>query len=120
MRKFKILIIGILFFFNYSLVWSAEINPFIPKIKEPSLIAKENKYVEPLKKWDVFQYDLIGVVLSSQRNLALIETPDGEIYTLKTGDVIGNKNEKILEIFIDHLVLSILPKKTLVLKNHKL
>ena len=120
MQKFKFLIVLILIFFNHGLVWASEINPFIPKIKEPSFIDNGNKYVEPLKKWDVFQYDLIGVVLSPQRNLALIETPDGEIYTLTIGDKIGNKEDEILEVLIDRLVLSSQLKSELILKNHKL
>jgi Tfp pilus assembly protein PilP len=120
MRKFKILIFLIILILPHRLAFSNDINPFIPKIKDPEFNIKENIYISPLKKWDLFQYDLIGVVLSAQQSYALVETPGGEIYTLSNGDQIGKQNNIITEILIDRLVFSDESKNELILKNHKL
>ena len=100
--------------------FAGEINPFTPKIKQPTLNEDEDTYIDPLKKWDLFQYDLIGVVLSNKSKIALLETPDGEIYTLLVGNTIGKLDNKVAEILIDRLILNSDNKKELILKNHKL
>ena len=121
MKGFKILFIVWIISFLSRPVFAAESNPFIPKIKEPILESNNNEYISPLKKWDVFQYDLIGVVLSDKTSLALIKTPDGEVYNLPPGSELGDKEDRITEILIDRLILSSNNgNKELILKNHEI
>tara|TARA_B100000686_G_C16723427_1_gene936339 strand:+ start:456 stop:818 length:363 start_codon:yes stop_codon:yes gene_type:complete len=120
MQKFNFLFVSFFLLFNSAVAISGEINPFTPQIKEPTFNNKINEYVDPLKKWEVFQYDLIGVVLSKEKRLALLETPDGEIYTVTVGSKIGSKDNKIIDILIDRLVLKNYERGVLNLKNHKL
>ena len=108
-----------MFFFPRTASFSGEINPFTPKIKQTTFNEEEDAYIDPLKKWDLFQYDLIGAVLSSKRKMALLETPDGEIYTLLVGEKIGKQDDKLAEILIDRLIFSNGSKTELILKNHK-
>ena len=98
-----------------------EYNPFVPKILEPIEIDKKKEYVPPLIKWDLFQYDLIGVVLTDHKSIGLIKTPAGEIYNVENGMELGINGYKIVDIFIDRLVLNKKKvKNILILKNHEL
>ena len=119
MLKFNVLTNLIIFCLLQNFSFADEINPFTPKIKPPNLNEGEDAYIDPLKKWELFQYDLIGVVLSKKRQLALLETPEGEIYTLLVGNKIGKSDNKVTEILIDRLILNSVDEKELILKNHK-
>ena len=120
MKKYKIIAIALCIFLSNNFSVSAEINPFIPKIMEP-VINNNYHYIPPLKKWRLFQYNFIGTILSNEKSLALIRTPDGEIYRLTTGMQLGRRGDKIMDILIDRLILKNKKKeRILILKNHEL
>jgi Tfp pilus assembly protein PilP len=48
---------------------------------------------------------LVGIVQGRQGPLALVETPDGLGYILRTGDLLGDG--KVLEIGVDSVVFSV-------------
>ena len=87
---------------------------------EPVIHDESGEFVPPLKKWQIYEYDFIGVVLSDQIKLGLIKTPDGEKYRVTSGMELGNKKDKIKDILIDRLILENgQGEKLLVLKNHE-
>lgn len=75
-------------------------DPFKPFIQAP----KETKQTPvsestpPIKRYDLNQYRIVGVVKFSGEPKAMVVDPEKNTYYLGVGDEIGNKNGEILEV----------------------
>ncbi|MFZ0614781.1 MAG: pilus assembly protein PilP, partial [Desulfobacterales bacterium] len=88
------------------------IDPFEPLFKdepepEPES-AKSAKRVPrtPLEKIDLGQLKLVGVILASSGNRALVQEASGKGYIIKEGTYIGVNSGKVAEIKNDRIVVA--------------
>lgn len=77
-------------------------NPFQP----PPAVAKKLLQVKaeitsPLQKYDVESFVLKGVV----SNMAMVLSPDKEVYIIKRGTKIGKYGEKVVDILKDKVAV---------------
>ncbi|MFZ1201410.1 MAG: pilus assembly protein PilP, partial [Desulfobacterales bacterium] len=88
------------------------IDPFEPLFKdEPETepeAAKSAKRVPrtPLEKIDLGQLKLVGVILASSGNRALVQEASGKGYIIKEGTYIGVNSGKVAEIKNDRIVVA--------------
>jgi type IV pilus assembly protein PilP len=80
------------------------INPFEPLFREKQAMAagkkKRKKRVPrtPLEKIDLSQLKLVGVVLASSGNKAMVEESNGKGYVIRKGTYIGTNAGKVVQI----------------------
>jgi len=82
---------------------TGKIDPFEPLIKERPLVAKKDKKIKrvprtPLERIDLSQLKLVGIILASSGNRALVEESSGKGYVIKKGTYIGTNGGKIVQI----------------------
>ena len=83
---------------------TGKINPFEPLFREQHGIAKKSKKKikrvprTPLERIDLAQLKLVGIILASSGNRALVEESTGKGYVIKKGTYIGTNGGKILKI----------------------
>jgi type IV pilus assembly protein PilP len=82
---------------------TGKIDPFEPLIKERPLVAKKDKKIKrvprtPLERIDLSQLKLVGIILATSGNRALVEESSGKGYVIKKGTYIGTNGGKIVQI----------------------
>lgn len=79
-------------------------DPFRPYAPRESLDsgAQDN----PLLKYEVRYFKLVGIIQSTEMPLAIFEDPNGKSYTVKTGDLIGKNGGSIRAILRDAVVIT--------------
>ncbi len=77
--------------FRTYIVQSAPEEVFEPKI--------------PLQRYELSQLRLVAVVWGIPTPVGMIETPDGKGYTVKRGDLVGNKNGRVVSITENSIVI---------------
>jgi type IV pilus assembly protein PilP len=88
-----------------------KIDPFEPLFKdEPELEPSESKREKriprtPLEKIDLGQLKLVGVILASSGNRALVQEASGKGYIIKEGTYIGVNSGKVTEIKNDRVIV---------------
>jgi len=88
-----------------------KIDPFEPLFKdEPELAPSESKREKriprtPLEKIDLGQLKLVGVILASSGNRALVQEASGKGYIIKEGTYIGVNSGKVTEIKNDRVIV---------------
>jgi type IV pilus assembly protein PilP len=92
-----------------------KLDPFAPlfekEVATPT-VALPKKKIErrvprtPLEKVDLSQLKLVGVILSSKGNKALVEEASGRGYVVAKGTYIGNRNGKIVDILNDRIIVA--------------
>ena len=81
-----------------------KIDPFEPLFKEEKTLAanklKHKKRVPrtPLERIDLSQLKLVGIIMASSGNRALVEEASGKGYVIKEGTYIGTNGGKIVSI----------------------
>ncbi len=60
----------------------------------------------PLLKYEVRYFKLVGIIQSTETPLAIFEDPNGKSYTVKTGDLIGKNGGSIRAILTDAVVIT--------------
>jgi type IV pilus assembly protein PilP len=80
-----------------------KVNPFEPLFRERQVVAakpKRKKRVPrtPLEKIDLSQLKLVGIVMASNGNKALVEESNGKGYVIRKGTYIGTNAGKVIEI----------------------
>jgi type IV pilus assembly protein PilP len=80
-----------------------KIDPFEPLLREKAALAKKKKKIKraprtPLERIDLSQLKLVGIILASSGNRALVEESSGKGYVVKTGTYIGINGGKIVKI----------------------
>ena len=87
------------------------INPFEPLFKdEPEVapvMAKKKRRVPrtPLERIDLGQLKLVGIIMASSGNRALVQEASGKGYIIKEGTFIGLHSGKVTEIKKDRVVI---------------
>lgn len=88
-----------------------KIDPFEPLFKdEPELAPSESKRDKriprtPLENIDLGQLKLVGVILASSGNRALVQEASGKGYIIKEGTYIGVNSGKVTEIKNDRVIV---------------
>ena len=83
---------------------SGKIDPFEPLFKEERVVQsaklKHKKRIPrtPLERIDLSQLKLVGIILASSGNRALVEESSGKGYVIKEGTFIGTNGGKIVSI----------------------
>ncbi len=80
-----------------------KIDPFEPLFREKATIHKKKKQIKreprtPLERIDLSQLKLVGIILATSGNRAIVEESSGKGYVVKTGTYIGINGGKIVEI----------------------
>jgi type IV pilus assembly protein PilP len=87
-----------------------KIDPFEPLFKEKSVAVKKNKDKKriprtPLERIDLSQLKLVGIILASSGNRALVEESSGKGYVIKKGTYIGVNSGKVIKIKKEKVVV---------------
>jgi type IV pilus assembly protein PilP len=88
-----------------------KIDPFESLFREKPVVALPKKKGSkrsprtPLEKLDLSQLKLVGIILSSDGNKALVEDSTGKGYTLFKGTYIGINSGKVVEIRKDKIII---------------
>ncbi|UCD77600.1 MAG: pilus assembly protein PilP, partial [Desulfobacterales bacterium] len=83
---------------------TGKIDPFEPLFKEEKeVLAKKTKRKKriprtPLERIDLSQLKLVGIILATSGNRALVEEASGKGYVIKEGTYIGTNGGKIVSI----------------------
>jgi type IV pilus assembly protein PilP len=83
---------------------NGKIDPFEPLFKDEKVVAssklKRKKRIPrtPLERIDLSQLKLVGIILASSGNRALVEEASGKGYVIKEGTYIGTNGGKIVSI----------------------
>lgn len=108
------------------------LDPFEPLFKKEHLSVavtkkkpKRRSPLTPLEKIDLSQLKLVGIILASSGNRALIQETSGKGYIVKKGTYIGIYSGKIIEILKDEIIVEeetedIFGKVSMVKKSLKL
>ena len=89
-----------------------KIDPFEPLFREKPSVAvvkkKRKKRVPrtPLEKIDLSQLKLVGIILASSGNRALVEESSGKGYVIKNGTYVGTNAGKVVKIEKDKVVVA--------------
>jgi type IV pilus assembly protein PilP len=81
-----------------------KIDPFLPLFSDKPTVAvvktKKKKRIPrtPLEKIDLSQLKLVGIILASSGNKALVEEASGKGYVIKKGTFIGTNSGKVIKI----------------------
>jgi len=89
---------------------SGKIDPFEPLFKEKPVLAKDSKKIKrtprtPLERIDLSQLKLVGIILASSGNRALVQEASGKGYIIKEGTYIGVNSGKVTEIKNDRVIV---------------
>ena len=102
-------------------------DPFMSPFEVPKVLPKVTASMTPLEKNPTETLLLKAVLWTAKGYRALVETPDKRAYTVKVGDVIGNKGGRITRISERNLyvtekitdILGDIETRNIVLKLHK-
>ena len=87
-----------------------KIDPFEPLFKEKPVLVKKKKDKKriprtPLERIDLSQLKLVGIILASSGNRALVEESSGKGYVIKKGTYIGVNSGKVVKIKKEKVVV---------------
>ena len=88
-----------------------KIDPFEPLFRDkPALLAKKKHKKRaprtPLEKIDLSQLKLVGIILASSGNRALVEEASGKGYVIKKGTYMGTNAGKVVKIEKDKVIVA--------------
>ena len=89
-----------------------KIDPFEPLFRDKPNVAlvkqKRKKRVPrtPLEKIDLSQLKLVGIIMASSGNRALVEDSNGKGYVIKNGTYVGTNAGKVVKIDKDKVVVA--------------
>lgn len=88
-----------------------KVNPFEPLFRERRTVASKSKRKKriprtPLEKIDLGQLKLVGIVMATSGNKALVEESNGKGYVIKKGTYIGTNAGKVVEIESNKVVVA--------------
>jgi type IV pilus assembly protein PilP len=88
-----------------------KIDPFEPLFREKAVSVKKKKKDKkrsprtPLERIDLSQLKLVGIILASSGNRALVEESSGKGYVIKKGTYIGVNSGKVVKIKKEKVVV---------------
>ncbi|MEJ2282807.1 MAG: pilus assembly protein PilP [Desulfobacterales bacterium] len=82
---------------------TGKVDPFEPLFRDKPAEVKKSKRKRripqgPLERIDISQLKLVGIILASSGNRALVEESSGKGYVIKTGTYIGTHSGKVVQI----------------------
>jgi len=81
---------------------TGKIDPFEPLFRDKPTLAKKKKRKRlpqtPLERIEISQLKLVGIILASSGNRALVEETSGKGYVIKKGTYIGTNSGKVVQI----------------------
>jgi type IV pilus assembly protein PilP len=89
-----------------------KIDPFEPLFREKPTVALAKKKRKkrtprtPLEKIDLSQLKLVGIILASSGNRALVEESNGKGYVVKKGTYMGTNAGKVVKIEKDKVIVA--------------
>ena len=89
-----------------------KINPFEPLFRDRPTVSLVNKKRKkrtprtPLEKIDLSQLKLVGIILASSGNRALVEEASGKGYVVKKGTYMGTNAGKVVKIDKDKVIVA--------------
>lgn len=88
-----------------------KVNPFEPLFRERQRVASKSKRKKrvprtPLEKIDLSQLKLVGIVMATSGNKALVEESNGKGYVIRKGTYIGTNAGKVVEIENNKVVVA--------------
>jgi type IV pilus assembly protein PilP len=89
---------------------TGKIDPFEPLYKDqPVAVKKKKRKIRepqtPLERIDLSQLKLVGIILASSGNRALVEESSGKGYVIKKGTYIGMNSGKVVNIKKEKVVV---------------
>jgi type IV pilus assembly protein PilP len=89
---------------------AGKIDPFQPLFRAKQVLTQKKKRKKrlpqtPLERIDISQLKLVGIVLASSGNLALVEESSGKGYVIKKGTYIGINSGKVVRIKKETIVI---------------
>jgi type IV pilus assembly protein PilP len=90
---------------------SGKVDPFAPLFREKPVSVNKNKNKKkriprtPLERVDLSQLKLVGIILASSGNRALVEESTGKGYVIKKGTYIGMNSGKVVNIKKEKVVV---------------
>ena len=88
-----------------------KVDPFAPLFREKPVSVKKGKRKKkriprtPLERIDLSQLKLVGIILASSGNRALVEESSGKGYVIKNGTYIGMNSGKVVNIKKEKVVV---------------
>jgi type IV pilus assembly protein PilP len=89
-----------------------KVDPFEPLFREKPAVASARKKHKkriprtPLEKIDLSQLKLVGIILASSGNRALVEESNGKGYVIKNGTYVGTNAGKVVKIEKDKVIVA--------------
>lgn len=88
-----------------------KVNPFEPLFRERRAVASKSKRKKriprtPLEKIDLSQLKLVGIVMATSGNKALVEESNGKGYLIRKGTYIGTNAGKVVEIESNKVIVA--------------
>lgn len=82
---------------------TGKIDPFQPLFQDKPVLTKKSQLKKrqpqtPLERIDLSQLKLVGIILASSGNRALVEESTGKGYVIKKGTYIGTNSGKVVKI----------------------
>ena len=103
-NKFTYVIFGVVFSAAIAVVANEGLNPFNPLASSSSGGAQnafdsvDGQSIHPLQMLPVKRYTLMGVLVSSNSQIALIRGGNGQVYFLRVNDSLGESNGVVTSI----------------------
>lgn len=76
-------------------------KPFITKAEKLAVVVPKT----PLQKYELEQLKVVAIIWSLDGSIAMVEAPDGKGYSVKRGDLIGNRDGRVKRIEKDKIVV---------------
>lgn len=89
---------------------TGKVDPFEPLFREKPVLAKKKKREKrrpqtPLERIDISQLKLVGIILASSGNRALVEESSGKGYVIRKGTYIGTNSGKVVKINMETVIV---------------
>lgn len=79
-------------------------KPFISKAAVGKGKTRGERLV-PLQRYNFSQLKLIGIIWRNDKNMAMVEDPEGRGYVVKKGTLIGENNGRVTNILKDRVII---------------
>jgi Tfp pilus assembly protein PilP len=91
---------------NNTTVWTLPKPVKYTAGEAPGITNQSENSAAPLQSYSIKQLQFVGILTQDNITSAYILAPDGMLYLVKMGDVIGDKYGKIVKIDSDHIEIS--------------
>ncbi len=69
------------------------------------LIEEQAAFIPPLQRFGTEEFRLTGIVLTGDKRIAMVETPEGKRYILRKGTHIGVNEGRVIKILSDSVMV---------------